>query len=212
MTNPADGPAKEKCVATSKTTGNRCGRWPMKGATVCKHHGGKAPRTLAKAKRILALGAAQADLDRLGRPIEVDPSEAMLAMVHEAAGNVAFLRGRVQELVQDVGSGGIAGLTGGMAKPNEAVRHVLVVMYDEERERLVKWSKACRDSGIEEQRVALAERYGEEIAGVLRVILEAALVALLTAGASSEVVRRVWAEQVPQIVRGALGQASGEAS
>jgi hypothetical protein len=33
---------REKCKATSKRTGKRCGAWPVEGRTVCKWHGGRA--------------------------------------------------------------------------------------------------------------------------------------------------------------------------
>lgn len=44
-------PAKpQKCRAQSKQTGNRCGRWPMAGKTLCKHHGGKNEKVPALQK------------------------------------------------------------------------------------------------------------------------------------------------------------------
>jgi hypothetical protein len=90
----------DRCTAIAKSTGEQCKRRPHPGTTKCVKHGSGAPQVRAAAKRRLALGQATAELDRLGIPVEVDPSEAMLAMVHEAAGNVAFLRMRVAELEQ----------------------------------------------------------------------------------------------------------------
>ena len=44
-------PTSAKCVATSKTSGERCNQVPELGANVCRFHGGKAPQTLAKAEQ-----------------------------------------------------------------------------------------------------------------------------------------------------------------
>lgn len=216
-----------KCKA-KRSDGSPCQAWPIKGANVCRVHGGRAPQVKAAAKRRLALGEAVQELDRLGVPVEVDPSEAMLSMVHEAAGNVAFLRMRVQELEQ-------AGRLTGNHDPDDIVSaiaeeenprpsiagrvdpknwkgepHVLVSMYDAERERLVKWAKACRDAGVEEHRVALAEKQGELLAEVLRSLLTGLQGTLIAAGLAEQVVRRVFASDVPPLVRAALTSASGE--
>jgi hypothetical protein len=217
----------DRCTAIAKSTGEQCKRRPHPGTTKCVKHGSGAPQVRAAAKRRLALGQATAELDRLGIPVEVDPSEAMLAMVHEAAGNVAFLRMRVQELEQagrltgnhdadDVVSAiaeednprpSIAGRVD--PKNFKAERHVLVAMYDDERERLVRWAKACRDAGVEEHRVALAEKQGAMLAEVLRNLLASLSATLIAAGLAEQVIQRVFAQEVPPLVRAALTSASG---
>jgi hypothetical protein len=210
--------------------------WRIKGAEVCRVHGGRAPQVKAAAKRRLALGEAEKELARLGVPIEVDPAEAMLQMVWEAAGNVAVLRGWIQRLRQadqliegydeedildsmaSIGQGKTVarnqrGVIAGRIDPAnwKAAPHVLVTMYNEERERLVKWAKACRDAGVEESRVRLAERQGEMLATVLRTLLASLAGALVSAGLADAVVRAVMREQAPALVRQALSVASGEA-
>jgi hypothetical protein len=219
--------ANPQCTATAKQTGERCRRTAQPGTTVCRHHGGRAPQVQRAAKRRLALGEAVAELDRLGIPVEVDPSEAMLAMVHEAAGNVAFLRMRVAELEQGgrlTGNHDAEDIVSAIAEEEDsrpsiagrvdpknwkAERHVLVAMYDDERERLVRWSKACRDAGVEEHRVALAEKQGAMLAEVLRDFLASLSGALIAAGLAQEVIQRVFAQEVPPLVRAALTSASG---
>ncbi len=223
-----------KCKA-KRTDGEPCQAWPIKGADVCRVHGGRAPQVKAAAKRRRVLGEAQEELNRLGVPIEVDPAEAMLQMVWEAAGNVAVLRGWIQRLRQaeqliegydeedimeslaSIGQGKTVarsqrGVIAGRVDPAnwKAAPHVLVVMYNEERERLVRWAKACRDAGVEEHRVKLAERQGELLARVLRVLLESVLSALVSAGAPEPLVRQVWTREVPGIVQRAIGEARGE--
>ncbi len=216
-----------KCKA-KRTDGQPCKAWPIKGAEVCRVHGGRAPQVKAAAKRRRVLGEAQEELNRLGVPIEVDTAEAMLQMVYEAAGNVAFLRKRIQQLEQggrltgDFDADDVVSALGaednrrasiaGRVDPKnwKGEPHVLVTMYNEERERLVRWSKSSRDANVEEHRVKLAERQGEMLARVLRVLLESVLSALVSAGAPESLVRQVWTSEVPGIVRRALGEASGE--
>lgn len=225
------GQAHPKCHAHAKHGPLRpCMAWPPKGQTICTKHGGGAKQIRSASKRRLALGEAQAELNRLGVPIEVDPADAMLQMVYEAAGNVAFLRMRVQQLEQagrlvgDHDPDDIVSAIGEEENPRPSIAgrvdpknwkaepHILVSMYNDEREKVVRWSKACRDAGVEEHRVKLAERQGEMLADVLRALLGSLLAALLAAGAPESVVRAVWASEVPGIVRKAVGEASGEAA
>jgi hypothetical protein len=74
----------------------------MAGQAVCRMHGGAAGRARAAAARRTARAEAVAQLRGLGRPVAVEPAEAMVAMVHEAAGNVAFLRAQVQHLGEEI--------------------------------------------------------------------------------------------------------------
>jgi hypothetical protein len=134
---------------------------------------------------------AARELRRLGVPVDdADPSEQLLEMVRESAGNVACLRDLVSQLGlevsglrYDVDSGhmieitetdGIAGKTyhqsgiaTGEAKPN-----VLVVMYDAERERLVRFSKAAIDCGLAERVVRVQEQTAEMVAKVMMALLD----------------------------------------
>lgn len=190
-------------------------------------HGSATQRSRQAAARRLALGEATDALERLGTPIETGPTEAMLAMVREAAGNVAFYRSRVRELDQLLagpqGEEMLAILGGGGSEGREvearapaaiygrvdprnwrAERHVLVALYDEERERLVRWSKWCREAGVEEARVQLAQEQGEQLAQVIRATMAALLeLAVQAVGAADvgERLRVVWAERAPGIVR-----------
>jgi hypothetical protein len=235
--------ARVQCSATAKSTGRRCTRPAVQGATVCRYHGGSAPQTARKAARRLALGEALAELGRLGRPVEVDPAEAMLEMVYEAAGNVAVLRQLVQRLqVNDVdaGTGAIEGeIENRRGEPPvpgigdidrselgvsiasrvdpgnwKAAPHVWVVMYDEERERLVRWSKACRDAGVDERRVRLAEDRGAQIAAVLTAAVGALFELLVSSGVDGGLLAELQRERVPGLLRTSItttltGEAAG---
>jgi len=128
---------------------------------VCPKHGGAAPQVIAAGERRRLRAEAAAELESFGFAVETTPLEALEAMLWEAAGNVVFLRGMVAELDPDETYAEIYGPTGrptGEAKP-----HVIVVMYDAERDRLAKLAEACAKLGLDERRVRLAEGQAKEL-------------------------------------------------
>ncbi|HLH46771.1 MAG TPA: hypothetical protein VKV25_06390 [Acidimicrobiales bacterium] len=142
--------------------------WPRKGRDVCDRlHGGKAPQIEAAAKRRVMAAEAGAELARLGVAIETTPLEVLEAMLYEAAGNVVVLRHLVAALTPD--ADGIYGLmyhaTGDPT--GEARPHVLVRMYDDERDRLAALAQACVKLGLDERRVRLAEAQVERLTGAV---------------------------------------------
>lgn len=215
-----------QCSARAKSTGRQCTKKAIPGGTVCRNHGGRAPQTANAASRRLALGEAIAELDRLGRPHQIDPAEAMLEMVYEAAGNVAVLRRLVQQLEMQVDDhpGGLVddfaddpdlesqslramghGIAGRMDPTNwKTAPHVWVTMYDAERERLVRWAKACRDAGVDERRVQLAEDRGAQIAQVLTVAAGMLFELLASTGIDAGVLEKLRTEQLPGVFRKAI--------
>lgn len=154
-----------QCTATSKSTGRRCGKPAIIGGTVCAKHGGSAPQVKAKAAARATEERAAGELAAMGRPVPVNTAEAVLAMVAEANGNVIYLRGRVQQL----GDGQLYGVVK-VGEP-KAEPHVLVRMYDAERERLVHWAKTAHDMGIEERRIRMAEDHGDQIGRVVMALV-----------------------------------------
>ena len=64
------------------------------GVGRCKRHGG----CTESHQQAASVEIARQECDRLGVPIQVDPGEALIREVWEAAGNVAFYRQLVQEL------------------------------------------------------------------------------------------------------------------
>ncbi len=231
--------ARYRCTKTSKSTGRRCRRRAIPGGDCCTTHGGKAPQTKRAANRRLALGQAMVELEeerRLGRSLPVEPADAMLAMVQEAAANVALYRGLVErlevgwvddpfpeDLDDDPGSARdvelglgstLAIRTGSTQKPNEATPHVWVAMYDAERERLVKWAKACRDAGVDERRIELAEAQAQMVAGVCRSFAAGSLAMVLDQigdGADRGRVMSAHEAGWPGLMRRALESADGRA-
>ena len=179
---PMDG--KQKCRANSKQSGERCKRWPVPGAEVCKIHGGGAPGVRAAAERNLAEAAARQTMTQavktLGLPIDVDPGKALLDEIHWTAGHVAWLRSKVQELKGDELVWGrteyrdkIGGEDAGITNVEQAGANVWYQLYLKEREHLAKVCSLALRAGIEERKVKLAESQGLLVADVIRRILGA---------------------------------------
>lgn len=161
-----------QCRAHRTRDRAHCGKQAIKGATVCRHHGGSAGQVRAAAERRLALDEARGKILALGIEVDTTPEEAIFAMIREAAGNVALLRAQVAALEATVGPDGIAGRTGNEKVRHEAKPHVLVVMYDEERDRLVRYAKVAAEIGLSERMVTLAEQQGQLIAQIFTAALD----------------------------------------
>lgn len=160
-----------------------CTKWPRKGAPVCQKHGGNAPQIIAATERRLEESKIRAAVDRLGLSVEISPVESLLQAVYEASGNVEFYRMLVQQLPTHPeddeiiytdekgndhykhGESGIYGRTYHLSgvPTGEAKKHILVQMYDEERDRLARYRKDAISLGIEERRVQLEENRAAEV-------------------------------------------------
>jgi L-2-hydroxyglutarate oxidase LhgO len=169
-------PDTRRCTATSKRSGKRCKQAAIKGGTVCSTHGGKAPQVVAVARRRLEVIHAGEQLRQLGIAVETTPIEALEAMLFEAAGNVAVLRQLVGQLPlgeatpanPDHEIAAVAGIYAGTVHESgmptgRALPHVLVVMYNQERDRLAKLAEATAKLGLDERRQQLAEAQVERL-------------------------------------------------
>jgi len=164
------GLVHERCSAHVKLTGLPCGRWPKGAAVSCLSHGGGAKQVVGAAARRLALGQAQVEVDaergrrlQLGGVLPVDTAEALSELVAEAAFNVAVYRHMVRRLDADTGAPTV-GLgstlfvrTGSTAKANEAEAHVWLAAYNDERDRLARYSKLATDAGVKERQIRVLE-------------------------------------------------------
>lgn len=129
------------------------------GVGNCWLHGGRTPNGQAAATREAATNA----LEKLGVPIEADPQQALLSQVWEAMGNVAFLRARVQSL---------GTVVSGADHLGDHRPHVLVAMYNEERDRLARICRMAIEAGIAERAIALAEFQADAIVVVVTRVLD----------------------------------------
>lgn len=165
-----------RCTAHTRS-GAQCSAPAVTDTTVCRMHGGSAPQVLAKAQERSAERALRQAATRLGVPVDdPDPAGALLGLIAEAAGNVEFYRSLVEvlpthpepdEAIAD-GEGNVhyrRGETGVYGRTyhqsgiptGEAKAHVLVQLYDAERDRLAKYVKDALQLGLDERRVRIAE-------------------------------------------------------
>lgn len=94
-------PSSEKCTSKAKRTGERCTKWPVKGATVCPSHGGRAPQVKAKAALRLAERDAAVAVSKFGviEPV-TNPLEVLGSLAGELVAVKDFLRGKVEQIEQ----------------------------------------------------------------------------------------------------------------
>lgn len=173
-------PMERQCTATSKRSGERCKRRPVVDGTVCSMHGGKTPQVQKAIERRRQERAAVLAAQTFGLPVEVDPHTALLEELHRTAGAVQWLGAVVAGLDKD-------SLTWGRVKETRGTQlehgtdngvtfaagpNAFVALWQSERKHLVDVSKACITAGIEERRVRLAESAGQQLASVIRAVLD----------------------------------------
>lgn len=171
------GPDTPRCIGvvrspTSDHRGERCRRTPTVGATVCRMHGGATAQVVKAGKARRAKQNAERELTKMGQSLDgLDPTDVLLGLVWEAAGNVAFLRLKVQRLQQGwAGEHEAAGIVG-PSHLGDGAPHVFVQLYGEWCDKLAKFSKMAIEAGIVERQVRLAEQQAELMAQVIRGVL-----------------------------------------
>lgn len=166
-----------KCTA-HRSNGEPCNNWAIKGAEVCRNHGGSAPRVKAAAARRTAEAKAAKAAALFAAPVDVDPAQALIDLVHWTAGECEYWREQVRELADT----DPAALTWGKTREKtggddygttlEAKPNVAYVMLTDAQERLAKFATAALKAGVDERRVRIAESQGAMVADVIKRILE----------------------------------------
>lgn len=124
------------------------------GIGACKLHGGCLPNhAIAAAKKE---AAAHTAIDG----IPVDPATALLRCVHLAAGQVEYALRQLHALAAKSKS------------PDELTQSPWARVQSEAMERLARFSKMALDAGVAERQVQIAERWGAELADVMRAIFD----------------------------------------
>jgi hypothetical protein len=127
---------------------------------------------------------ARARMVEFGMSIEVDPATALLGVLHLSAGHLNYVKAELSEIEEKTSMEG----------------QILMRLFDEERDRIARISKAALDAGVAERQVRLAEMYGEALANLLRAVFYDKTLALSTAQRA----------RLPDVLRHHLGQVHTE--
>lgn len=169
-----------RCTAKSKQSGERCKRAAIVGGTVCKIHGGGTPVAKVAAERRQQEDAARRALANLGEPEPIDPAQALLNLIAGKHGEVLWLRAKVREVEpamltwgatehrEGVGPEGPISVTTEKAQPS-----VWWSLLRQAEDQLAEYASKALRAGIEERRLRIAERQGEQMAGIMRRVLDA---------------------------------------
>ncbi len=151
-----------RCQRQATGTGEQCKKWALKGSTLCRKHGGNNPHIKRKAKQRLAQQTVGAMLAKQGIELDaVDPLEILLEQLGMASGAAHAYGAMVRDL---------EGVT--MASKFGLEPHVLIAMWNEERDRASRLAKMALDAGVDERQVRLAERQGALLHKVFILMLE----------------------------------------
>lgn len=161
------------CGGTTRGKPGKCRRsagWGTDhvGRGYCKLHMGSTP---AHSQHAAKIGAVQA-LTALGQPVTRDPIQALLDLLYEALGNVAFLRQEAAKLgVELIGFkyGAAAGV--GTYVQSEEARGI-VALYGEWWDRAAKVAKMAVDAGIAKKQVEIAQQQADTLAAIVRHVLD----------------------------------------
>jgi hypothetical protein len=146
----------ELCGAKKKN-GELCRKFAGEGTEhpgigACKYHLGRTKNANVAAQKKMA----QKVLHSFGQPIPVEPTEALLAVLHLSAGHLQYVKDEY-EVVEDKSS---------------FMAQSLMRAFNEERDRIARIAKAALDAGVAERQVKIAEAYGAQLATLLRNVLE----------------------------------------
>lgn len=182
-------PAGPRCGAKLKTRpGETCPNPPLTGATRCRMHGSSTKAAKAKAAREVARANAARAAITYGYAVEIDPTDALLGELARAHGVVLWLEAQVQGLragdvawglleeteeTEDVGAGPDPGTNTKEGSKRGAAVHVLVQLYGQERDRLVKVAAECRKAGVEQAVTDRVKAMAVEFTGKLEAVLRA---------------------------------------
>lgn len=148
-------------------------------------HGGRAPAVKAAAARRLAEARAAKELasvEGFAQPVDVGPAEALLDLVKQSAGMVAWLGALVAglevdphgrsgiEFVGDVEVADPSRLIGRDHLGDQAA-HIWLHLWNQERDRLARFSKMAHDAGVAEAQVRITSDLARELVGAIRRVI-----------------------------------------
>lgn len=189
-----------KCKAHARS-GKQCGAYPVEGQKVCKYHGGANPKAIAKAEERIVNGRVAAFLSSHGIDMgpAKHPIEGLMAEVQRSAAAVQFYGmlvaeldvpepGKVVKLSETDMARQLETLVGidedgeilvrnspgsiyGRNHMGDAAPHILLNLWNAERDRHAKLCKMALDAGVAERMVAMTEDIGRTIVEVINGVL-----------------------------------------
>ena len=146
---------KHSLCGARKKNGETCRKYAgegteHRGVGTCKYHLGRSKQHNTHAVRVEA--AAQMNKLDFGTAVDVDPAEALLAVVHLSFGHLCWLKSEIA----------------GYEDKSVFDAQVLMRTFDDERDRVARISKAALDAGVADRSIKLAERWGELLAKLLQ--------------------------------------------
>jgi hypothetical protein len=163
--NASPQPHAPRCNGTRRDKGP-CGNPPVRGANVCRMHGGAAPQVKAKAQERVAEGEAQRTLAALAEvlgPVEpvLNPLLELSRIAGEALRWKQVIAGRVAEL-EELRYKGMGG---------EQVR-AEIALFERALDRCSLVLSNIVRLNIDERLATITERQGHTIAAVISTVLE----------------------------------------
>lgn len=213
-----DDPTAEGYYCGAKTrSGGNCKRRAGAGTnhlgvgTCSKHLGSTSREEVAGQVQL-----ARREMAVMGRPLPIEPHQAILECIRIAAGEVAYASERIAELQPSDAVGPVTSRVDRPLKEEKGAEsadyrveevhegppalHVWVQVRQSAMDRLVNYSSAAIKAGIEERQVKLAEGQAHLVVAVIRGVLEQVEKLL-----GQQILSR---PELPLIVRGQLEQSA----
>lgn len=158
------GQVHARCIGHSnRSGGGPCGQHPVTGLRVCWSHGGASKHARKAGARRVAVEKAAAAVRSLGLRDDRPADEILLDELAWAAGHVAWLRGKVQELEPERLTWGVteevhktATEFSGVDTTSAAVPSIWWVLYREAQKHLLEVLKVIKGFDLDERRLEFA--------------------------------------------------------
>jgi hypothetical protein len=158
-----------RCTAQAKGTGDRCKLPPIRGARVCRKHGGSAGQVKAKAGQRAAERRLQQELHRIAEQLgPIEPVANPLAELSLLAGEALRWKEVIARQVEQLDEFRYQDFRGG-----EQVRGE-VLLFERALDRCASILVSIVRLNIDERLAVIDERQAQLLAGVFSVVLERA--------------------------------------
>lgn len=163
---------KEKCTGITRhgeRAGQRCGNGPIRGATVCRKHGGGAPQVRAKA-------AVRAEIEKWGLgDSTVDPGEMLLRLLSQSASRAEMYALELEQIASEsetLRAAVIGKVWGEFGQQGEYVKG-LVALEMQERKFCGELAVKAVAAGLAKRQVEIAETHARMMMAALDAALRA---------------------------------------